>query len=166
MLGSAASLLRAADMTRDIAGSVRMVDARLSIGQLESLGIPTGVALAEDDLNYALVALEELAQRAELLSVVVRFAATSYGLVEAVVEATTRRVAANVAAVLGFLFPAWAAALVFTTPALPMFAGIGIAAYLLTRNNSDLLNAKATAGPLNELLSDPAFVLALRHGVM
>jgi len=166
MLGNAASLLRAADITRDIAGSVRMVDARLTIGQLESLSIPTGVALAEDDLNYALVALEELAQRAELLSVVVRFAATSYGLGEAVVEATTRRVAANVAAVLGFLFPAWAAALVFTTPALPMFAGIGIAAYLLTRNNSDLLNAKATAGPLNELLSDPAFVLALRHGVM
>ena len=166
MLGNAASLLRAADMTRDIAGSVRMVDARLTIGQLESLGIPTGVALAEDDLENARVALEQLAQRAERLSVVVRFAATSYGLGEAVVEATTRRVAASVAAVLGFLFPAWAAALVFTTPALPMLAGIGIAAYLLTRNNSDLLDSQAMAGPLNELLSDPAFVLALRHGIM
>jgi len=166
MLGNAASLLRAADMTRDIAGSVRMVDSRLTIGQLEALGIPTGVALAEDDLENARVVLEQLAQRAERLSVVVRFAATSYGLGEAVVEGTTRRVAASVAAVLGFLFPAWAAALVFTTPALPMLAGIGIAAYLLTRNNSDLLNSQSMAGPLNELLSDPAFVLALRHGVM
>lgn len=166
MLSNAANLLRAADMTREIVGAIEMVDARLTIGQLESLGIPTATALAETDLDYAHFALSQLAFRAELMSGLVRFAAQTYGLGEAIAESLVRRVAADAAAAIGFFFPAWAAAVVLTSPLLPILAGIGMAAFVLGRSNPQLVDHEWMSAQLTELISDPAFVLALRHGVM
>ncbi|WP_343923460.1 hypothetical protein [Rhodoglobus aureus] len=166
MLSNAANLLRAADMTRDIVGAIEMVDARLTIGQLESLGIPTAAALAETDLDYAHFALSQLASRAELMSGLVRFAAQAYGLGEAISESLIRRVAADAAAVIGFFFPAWAATVVLTSPLLPILASIGVAAFVLGRADPQLSDQKWMSTQLNELISDPAFVRALRYGVM
>ena len=166
MLSNAANLLRAADMARDIVGAIEMVDDRLTIGQLESLGIPTAAALAETDLDYAHFVLSQLAQRAELMSGLVRFAAQTYGLGEAAAESLVRRAAADVAAAMGFFFPVWAATVVLASPLLPILAGIGVAAFLLGTTNSQLANQEWMSARLNELISDPAFVLALRHGVM
>lgn len=166
MLSNAANLFRAADMTRDIVGAIEMVDARLTMGQMEALGIPTAAARAENDLKNAHCALIQLAQRAELMSGLVRYAAQMYGLGEAITESLVRRVAADAAAAIGFFFPAWAAVVVLTSPLLPILAGIGIAAVVLGKTNLQLADQEWMSTQLNELISDPAFVLALRHGVM
>ncbi|WP_341953260.1 hypothetical protein [Salinibacterium sp. TMP30] len=166
MLSNAANLLRAAEQTRDILGALEMVDARLTIGQLESLGIPTAAAIAETDLDYAHSALSQLAYRAELMSGLVRVAAQTYGVGDALAESIVRRLAADAAAVIGFLFPAWAVTVVLTSPLLPILAGIGVATAVLGKANPQLVDHEWISAQLNGLLSDPAFVLALRHGVM
>lgn len=167
MLSSASELQRAADMTREIAGSIRMVDDRLTVQQMESWGIPSGAALVEVDLDCAYVDLQAIAQRAEELSGLVRYAAQTYGWMEAFTESAMRTLSAHAAALLGFLFPKWAAAFVITTaPILPLLAGIGLAAYLLGGQNRPAPTPEQLSAALNKLMSDPAFVLALRHGVM
>ncbi|EAR26135.1 hypothetical protein A20C1_09649 [marine actinobacterium PHSC20C1] len=166
MLGNSANLLRAAEQIKEIAAALQMVDTRLTLQQLESWGVPTGAGRAEADLDCAYADLHSLAQRAELMSALVRIAAHSYGLGEAVVENAARRVAADAAAILGFLFPAWAATVVLTNPLLPVLAGMGVAAYVLGGASTGVFSSEALSGPLNAFISDPAFVLALRHGVM
>jgi len=166
MLSNAANLLRAADIAREIVGAIHMVDARLTIGQLEALGIPSGAAIAEQDLGLAHRAVSQLADRAQQMSGLVRFAAESYGRGEALTESLVRRVATDAAATLGFLFPAWATAVALTSPMLPILAGIGVAAFVLGKTHPQLLEQEWMSARLNDLISDPAFVLALRHSVM
>ncbi|MGV8876121.1 MAG: hypothetical protein ACOH1K_01275 [Rhodoglobus sp.] len=167
MLSNADHLLRAAELTRHIAGAVQMVDTRLTMGQLEAWGVPTAAALAEDDLDRAYAALHTLVLRAERLNTLVRLAATSYGAGEALVEGVTRQLAAEAATVLGYLFPTvFAATVVVLSPLLPALVALGLAAYLLGRNNPDLIDTAAMSANLTKLISDPTFVWALRHGVM
>jgi len=171
MLASAAELRRAADMSRDIADAIQRLDARLSLTQMESWGVPTGAARAEHDLECAYADLLSVAQRAETLSTLVRFAADSYGLGETAAENLTRRLIADAAGVVGFFFPAWVTTVAVTSPLLPLLAGIGAAAHLLGRTTPDsesggIAAASVVSGPLNTLMSDPTFVLAVRHAVM
>ncbi|WP_141990436.1 hypothetical protein [Rhodoglobus vestalii] len=166
MLSSAGELQRAADMTRDIAGSIQMVDDRLTVEQMESWGIPAGAALVEGDLDCVYVDLHTIAQRAEELSGLIRLAAQRYGWTEAFTEAAMREVSADAAALLGFLFPVWAAAFLLTNPVLPIVAGIAVGAYLRGGPSKPPLSPEQLSTALNALISDPAFVLALRHGVM
>ncbi|QYH34906.1 hypothetical protein [Salinibacterium sp. M195] len=166
MLSSASELQRAADMTRDIAGSIRMVDDRLTVQQMESWGVPAGAVLVEDDLNCAFGELQVLANRAEELSGIVRFAAHTYGWVENLSEAALRKLSADAAALLGFLFPLWSTALLRASPIIPLLAGIGVGFHVLGGRDRPLLTPEQLSTALNELISDPTFVLALRHGVM
>jgi len=166
MLVSASALHRAASMSRDIAGAVSMVDARLTTNQLVTLGIPTAAALAENDLDCAFAELQSLAQRAERLSSLVRFAAESYGMAEAIAEGLSRKFTAEAAALFGFLFPkhllVWGASLV----GLPILFGFTAAALVTGRQPAELLADKELMAGLNALISDPLFVQTVRLGVM
>lgn len=166
MLSSASNLQRAADMTRDIAGSVQMVDAQLSVRQMESLGIPAGAVVAEQNLEWAYTELQAIVERAEQMSALVRSAARSYGGAEAFAQGVSRKLAADAAVVFGHLFPAFATAFLFITPTVRIMATLGLAAYALNRTNPQLLNVEQFSGPLNKLISDPAFLLAFRNWVM
>lgn len=166
MLSSATGLVRAAEMTRSIVGAIDMVDARLTTRQLESLGIPSAAAFAEADLDCARTTLDLLAQRAELMSGLVRIAAETYGWGENIAQNLIRRAAADAAAAFGFLFPAWAGLVLLTTPLLPFLTGAGIAAFLLSKTNPEFAEKEWMSAQLTELISDPAFLRALRHGVM
>ncbi|MBH0022778.1 hypothetical protein [Salinibacterium sp. SWN248] len=166
MLVAVGALQRTAEMTRDIAGAIQMVDARLTISQLETLGIPTAAARAEDDLDFAFSDLQRVAHRAEHLSNLVRFAADSYGLAEAFAEGVSRKIMADAAAWLGFLFPTHAAVLALSVTAVPILLGVTAAALVTGRNPAEVFVSEKFTAELNELISDPAYVLAVRFGVM
>ncbi|MGV8912177.1 MAG: hypothetical protein ACOH14_06110 [Rhodoglobus sp.] len=169
MLSSASDLQRAAEMTKDIAGSVQMVDDRLTVQQMELWGIPAGAVLVESDLDRIYCDLHTIAQRAEELSGLVRLAAQTYGWTEAFAETVLRELSADAAALLGYFFPIWAtaaAALALTSPVIPLLAGLGIGWLVLGGNTSGLLDSDRLSTALNELITDPVFVLALRHWVM
>jgi hypothetical protein len=166
MLSNAANLLRAADLTRDIVGALELVVAQITAAQRETPVIPPRVTSAENDLDYAHFTLSQLAVRAELMSGLVRFAAHTYGLGEAITEGLIRRVTAAAAALIGFFFPTGIAAIAITSPLLPLLAGIGVVAFVLGKTQPQLVDQEWMSAQLNELISDPVFVRALRHGVM
>ncbi|QAV70642.1 hypothetical protein ESZ53_09450 [Salinibacterium sp. UTAS2018] len=166
MLVSASALQRTAGMSRDIAGAISMVDARLTTNQLVSLGIPTAAALAENDLECAFTQLHAVADRAERLSGLVRFAADSYGLAEAFAEGLTRKFSAEAAALFGFLFPKHLAVLGVTLVGVPVVLGFAAAAMVTGRQPAELMADKEFMARLNTLISDPLFVQTVRFGVM
>ncbi|MEV8252665.1 hypothetical protein AB0O95_01740 [Rhodoglobus sp. NPDC076762] len=166
MLSSASRLQRAAEMSREIAGAIQMVDARLTRGHLESLGIPSAAAYAEHDLECAFKDLQAFACRADVLTAVVRVAAQSYGMGEAFVEGLTRRVAAEAAALLGFLFPTELVVTAGVVIVVPVVAGIAAAAFLTGRNPADIQLSEQFSTALNELITDPVFVRTMRFAVM
>ena len=166
MLSNASKLQRAAEMSRDIAGAIQMVDERLTRSQLETLGIPSGVAFAEEDLRCAFTTLQILAFRADWLTGMVRVAAQTYGLGEAFVEGVTRKVAAEAAALLGFLFPTELVIVGGAVAAVPVVAGIAVAALITGHTPEDILASEQFSAALNELITDPVFVQTMRFAVM
>lgn len=166
MLSSAAKLQRAADMTRDISGAIQMVDSRLSPGQLEMWGIPSGAAYAEQDLREAFCALQRLALRADALTWTVRAAAQSYGLGEAFAQNVTRAVAAEAAALLGFFFPTELVVTAGVVLAVPVLAGFAAGAFVTGHSPAELLASDQFSAALNELITDPVFVTTMRFAVM
>lgn len=166
MLSNASKLQRAAEMSREIAGAVQMVDARLTSGQLEALGIPSGAVFAEQDLRCAFADLQTLAFRADVLTALVRAAAQSYGMGEAFVERLTRTVASEVAALLGYLFPTELVVAGTAVIAVPVVAGIVAAAFVTGHSPAELFASEQFSAALNELVTDPVFVQTMRFAVM
>lgn len=166
MWGNVAKLQRAAEQLREVAAVLSIVDARLSMAHMEALGVPIAGGHAEEELHCAYAQLTSLANRADDVSALVRTAATSYGWAERFAENASRRVAADAAAVLGFFFPRWVALAALTSPALPVLAALGLAAHLLNSRGVELLPPGLVSAALNEYITDPAFVWALRHAVM
>ena len=166
MLSSADKLQRAAEMSREIAGAVQMVDERLTNRQLESWGVPSAAAFADDNLRCAYADLQLFAYRADVLSGVVRAAAQSYGWGEAFARTLTRSVASEAAALLGFLFPTRLAVAGAAFLAVPVLVGITAGAVLTGTTPAELLASPHFSAALNELISDPVFVRTVRFAVM